>query len=285
VKYGAVALTGAAALLWGAAAQATPGDNEPTAPFQIADGLYYVGASDIASYLINTRDGLILIDGGYATTAPQILANLKTLGFAPNQVKILLSTHAHLDHAGGLNQLKRETGALLYASAEDGALMARGGKGDFFLKDMAAYPPVTPDRVVIDGQTISLGEMKLTAHLTPGHTKGCTTWTFPVKADGRLRQALVLCSNTVLPGYRLVNNPEYPSIATDYAKSYATWKALPCDIFLASHGIFFGMQAKRAAVAPSKPNPFVDPDGCKAFFVRGEASFQAELARQTAAAK
>ena len=281
-KYGAVAVS-AAAFLLAPSARATPGDNEPVAPFQIADGLYYVGASDIASYVIKTRDGLILIDGGYDTTAPQILANLKTLGFQPKQVKILLSTHAHLDHAGGLAQLKRETGAPLYVSQADGELMIRGGKGDFFLKDLAPYPPVTPDRVVTDGQKISLGGVTLTAHLTPGHTRGCTTWTFPVKADGKLRQALVLCSNSVLTGYKLVNNSEYPTIAADYQASYATWKALPCDVFLASHGIFYGLKAKRAAMAPGKPNPFVDPEGCKAFFAKGEAGFQAELARQTAA--
>lgn len=278
-KYGAVALS-AAALLWGAAAQARPGDDEPMAPFQIADHLYYVGASDIAAYLIETRDGLILIDGGYETTAPQILGNIRTLGFDPRRVKILLSTHAHIDHAAGLAQIKAETGATLYASKLDGELMAHGGKGDFFFRDTLAYPPVKPDKTLADGEKVSLGGMTLTAHLTPGHTKGCTTWSFPVKADGKIRQALVLCSNTVLTGYKLVNNPDYPAIASDYARSYATWKALPCDLFLASHGQFFGMKAKRRAMASGKLNPFVDPEGCKAFFAHGEASFQTELARQ-----
>jgi metallo-beta-lactamase class B len=264
-------------------AQARPGDNEPVAPFAIAEGLYYVGASDIASYLIKTPAGLILIDGGYDTTAPQILANIKTLGFQPGQVKVLLSTHGHLDHAGGLAAIKAATGATLYASAADGQLMARGGKGDFFLGDRAAYPPVKADKTLVDGQKVSLGGVTLTAHLTPGHTKGCTTWTFPVKADGKLRQALVLCSNSVLDGYKLVNNPAYPTIAADYEHSYATWKALPCDIFLASHGQFYGLKEKRAAMTAGGPNPFVDPAGCTAFFEKGEASFRAELKRQTTA--
>lgn len=258
-------------------------DNDPVAPFQIASGLYYVGASDIASYLISTDEGLILIDGGYETTAPQILANLKTLGFEPKQVKILLNTHAHLDHAGGLAAVKAATGATLYSSAEDGALMARGGKGDFFLADRAPYPPVKPDKVVTDGQAITLGGVTLTAHLTPGHTKGCTTWTFPVKVDGVERQALVLCSLTVLPGYRLAKDPSYPGIAADYERSYATWAKLPCEVFLASHGQFYGLAEKRAAMKPGAPNPFVDPEGCRTFFTGAKARLDAELKRQASA--
>lgn len=274
---GAVALAAAASAF---PAHAVPGDNEPAPPFRIADNLYYVGASDIAAYAIATPSGLILIDGGYESTAPQILANLRTLGFDPKQVKVLVSTHAHLDHAGGLAELKRVTGARLYASRADADLMAHGGKGDFFLKDRAPYPPVVADHILKDEEKVSLGGVTLTAHLTPGHTKGCTTWTFPVQVDGRPRQALVLCSNSVLPGYRLVCGPLYPTIAADYEASYATWARLPCEVFLASHGQFFGLTEKRAALASGKPNPFVDPVGCKAFFDRGHAAFEAELKRQ-----
>lgn len=270
----------AAAFSFAGQASAAPHDNDPVAPFAIGDGVWYVGASDIASYLIKTRDGLILVDGGYADTAPQILANLRTLGFQPRQVKVLLNTHGHLDHAGGLARLKRETGATLYSSAADSVLLKAGGKGDFFLGDRAAYPPVTPDRVVTDGQKISLGGVTLTAHLTPGHTKGCTSWTFPMTVTGRPEQALILCSNSVLPGYRLVNNPAYPAIAADYQKSYAFWKAAPCDVFLASHGKFFGLAQKRQALLAGKRDAFVDPVGCKAYFQQGYAGFQKELARQ-----
>ena len=278
---GAVALA-AAAFSWPAAA--APHDNDPVAPFKIGEGLYYVGASDIASFLLTTKAGLILIDGGYETTAPQILANIRTLGFDPKQVKILLSSHAHLDHAGGLAQLKRETGATLYASDLDGALMSRGGKGDFGLGDAAPYPPVTPDRAVKDGQKISLGGWTLTAHLTPGHTRGCTTWTFPVTVAGKVRQALALCSNSVLPMYRLDKAHEsYPGIAADYEMSYATWRALPCEVFLGSHGIFFGLKEKRAALDAGAANAFVDPAGCKAWFDRGYGAFHSELAKQQAA--
>jgi metallo-beta-lactamase class B len=265
-------------------AAALPHDNDPVAPFKIGEGLYYVGASDITSFLFVSNGGMILLDGGYATTAPQILANIRRLGFDPKQVKVLLSTHAHLDHAGGLAQLKDETGAKLYASAADGALMARGGKGDFGLKDSAAYPPVTPDRTIVDGQKVTLGGWTLTAHLTPGHTRGCTSWTFPVNVAGKTRQGLVLCSNSVLPMYRLdAAHESYPGIAADYEKSYATWRRLPCEVFLGSHGQFFDMKAKRAALDAGHADAFVDPAGCKAYFAQGYASFRAELARQQAA--
>jgi metallo-beta-lactamase class B len=254
--------------------------NNPVPPFRIADNLYYVGAADIASYLIVTDSGLALIDGGYPETAGQILANIKTLGFDPKAVKALVSTHAHFDHAGGLAELKAATGALLYASAEDGALMRRGGKGDFFLGDAHPYPPVSPDHILADGQKVSVGDVTLTAHITAGHTKGCTTWTFPVRVDGEVKHALVLCSLSILPGYKLIGDPAYPTMAEDFARSYATLKTLPCEVFLASHGQFFGLTEKRAAMRPDAPNPFVDPAGCKAYFDAKETEFQAELKRQ-----
>jgi metallo-beta-lactamase class B len=247
-----------------------------------------VGASDIASYLVVTRAGLIIIDGGYAKTAPIILQNIKTLGFDPAQVKLLLSTHAHLDHAGGLAMLKKETGALLYASPADAELMQHGGKGDFGLGDTATYPPVTPDKTIKDGDTITLADARLTAHLTPGHTRGCTTWTWSAidTRGGRRqpRQVLLLCSNSVLPMYKLAGPGEsYPGIAADYEKSYAFWKSAPCEIFLGSHGGFFNLEAKRHKLSLDV-NPFVDPDGCKAYFDKGYAAFHAELDKQKAAA-
>lgn len=256
-------------------------DNEPRAPFRIAGDLYYVGASDIASYLIVTGEGLILIDGGYDSTAPQILANIRRLGFDPQQVRILLNTHAHIDHAGGLARLKRETHAALYASPRDAVLLEAGGHGDFFFGDKAAFAPVHVDHLLKDGEPVRLGGAVLTAHFTPGHTKGCTTWTFPVVADGATRQALVLCSVTILPGYKLVNDARYPTIAADYAKTFATLRGLPCEVFLGSHGMFFGLSAKRAAqIARPVPNPFVDPVGCRRYLAAAQADFERQLARQ-----
>ena len=281
LKFKAAAVLGAAAFLCAGTPLARQGDNEPTAPFQIGAGLYYVGASDVAAYLISTDGGLILIDGGYEATAPQILSNLKTLGFEPGQVKILLNTHAHFDHAGGLAALKKATGAALYASAEDGAAMARGGLDDPVFGDSEPFPRITPDRILADGDKVTLGAVTLTAHVTAGHTKGCTTWTFPVKIDGVVRAALVDCSLSVPPGYRLVNNPDYPNVAEDYARSFATVEKLPCEVFLSSRSLIYRRAEKRAAMKPGAPNPFVDPEGCRAAYAAGKARFTAELKRQS----
>src|SRR5215831_4170076 len=158
--------------------------NQPVEPVRIVGNIYYVGASDVASYLITTPQGHILLDGGFPETAPLIRDNIRKLGFKPEDVKFLLSSHAHSDHAGGLAQLKQWTGAQFVVSREDGAQMARGGHGDFAWGDKFTFPPLQPDRIVADGDTVSIGDAVMTAHLTPGHTKGCTTWTTNVEENG-----------------------------------------------------------------------------------------------------
>ena len=266
---------------------ATPGitavqaANAPYPPFKIGESLYYVGAADYASYLIATRAGLIVIDGGDAATGHQVLANIRALGFDPRRVKILLNTHQHFDHAAGLAEIQQASGAKLYASAADGAVIAAGGRGDPFLKgERFYYAPVKPAVTVKDGQKVSLGGWTLSAHITGGHTKGCTTWTFPVTVAGKTRQALVHCSSSVLPGYKLGRIETYPGQTADFERSFATWKSLPCEVFLGSHGQFFDMQAKRKALDAGDASAFVDPAGCRAFYVTAEAAFRAELAKQ-----
>jgi metallo-beta-lactamase class B len=255
--------------------------NEPLAPFRIADNLYYVGAKDVTSYLIVTKAGLIVLDGGFAETAPEILANIRTLGFDPKHIRILLNSHAHLDHAGGLAALKAESGATFYASAPDAPVLAAGGANDFALKG-ATFPPIKADKIIADAGTVTLGGVTLTAHVTAGHTKGCTTWTMPVMVDSKPQGALFLCSLSILSMYRLIGDPNYPTQAADYQKSFATLKGLKCDVFLASHGSFFGMLAKREKLlAGAKPNPFIDPEGCRAFVATAEAEFDRRLALAT----
>jgi metallo-beta-lactamase class B len=252
--------------------------NQPLAPFKIADNLYYVGASDVTSYLIVTREGLILLDGGFEQTAPQILANIRTLGFDPKQVKFLLNSHAHFDHAGGLAALKAATGAAFVASAPDAPVLEAGGANDFALKN-ALFPPIKPDAIVADGEGVTLGGVTLFAHITAGHTKGCTTWTLRVTIDGKRENALFLCSVSVLSQFRLIGNSAYPNQAADYEKTFATLKGLTCDVFLGSHGQFFDMTAKRARLlAGAKPNPFIDPAGCHAFIAAAETYFNKRLA-------
>jgi metallo-beta-lactamase class B len=281
---GAVAVTAAAFAFPALAQPATPPDpHAPFAPFKIADGLYYVGASDYTSYLIVTKAGLIVIDGGDAPTGHQIVGNIRALGFDPANIKILLNTHQHFDHAAGLAELKRAAArdVKFYASAKDGAIVAAGGKGDPFLKGARfEYEPVAPDVIVKDGDKVTLGGWTLTAHLTAGHTAGCTTWTFPVTVAGKSYQALDLCSASVLPGYKLGKTETYPGQTADYEKSFAFWRSQPCEVFIASHGSFFGLHRKKAELDAGKANAFVDPAGCKAFVDRAEGAFKAELMKQ-----
>ena len=279
---GTVAFT--AAVFVSAPGRAAPDDPAGAyKPFKIADQLYYVGATDYSSYLIVTKAGLIVIDGGDKPVGPQIVANIKALGFNPRDVKILLNTHQHFDHAAGLAEVKRAAApdVKFYASAADGAIVAAGGKGDPLLKGARfEYEAVKPDVIVKDGDKVSLGGMTLTAHVTGGHTAGCTTWTFPVTLGGKTYQALDLCSASVLPGYKLGKTETYPGQTAAYEKSFAFWKSQPCEVFIASHGSFFHLHEKRAELDAGKADAFVDPKGCKTFVDHAEMAFQAELKKQ-----
>lgn len=271
-----------------ACAQADPhsrANNRPVPPFHIAGNIYYVGASDVTSFLIVTPKGHILLDGGFAETAPQIEANIARLGFKLADVKILLNSHAHFDHAGGLAELKKRTGAQFVAMDGDAMLLASGGRGDFFFGDTLKFPPVKPDRIIHDGDTVSLGGVTLTAHLTAGHTRGCTTWTMTTDEGGKPLRVVFIGSMSVLSGYRLTGKESYPGIAASYEKSFRVLKSLPCDIFLASHGSFFDLSDKRAAMAKgATPNAFIDPTGYGAYVDDAEQAFNAELHRQQRAA-
>jgi metallo-beta-lactamase class B len=249
--------------------------NQPFAPFHIIGNIYYVGASDIASYLIVTPAGDILLDGGFVETAPQIEANIQTLGFKLADVKILLSSHEHLDHAGGLAELKKLTGAQFVAMVEEVPGLESG----------ASFPAVAPGRIIHDGDTVELGGATMTAHLTPGHTRGCTTWTMVTQDGGKPYNVVFVGSASVLPNYKLTDRPgnpaTYPGIEADYEKTFRVLKSLPCDVFLGSHGQFYSLVQKREAMSkdPAR-NPFIDPAGYQAFVARAEGAFQAELQRE-----
>lgn len=263
------------------AAANDPKWSEPIAPFKIADGLYHVGSRDIAAFLIDGgKGGLILLDAGVPEFAPRVIENIRTLGFDPKRVRILLNSQAHFDHAGGLAAIQKATGAKLLLSAPDAALMKRGGKRDFAFGDDFVYPAARVDGIVKDGQRVTLGKAALTAHITPGHTKGCTSWTMPLKVDGATKTALFICG-TSAPGYKLVGNAAYPNLVTDFRATFDKLRALPCDVFLGAHGSYFGLDDKRTRIGTS-PNPFVDPAGCRAFLDGSQKRFEAELARQQA---
>lgn len=256
--------------------------NRPVKPFRIIGNIHYVGALGVSSFLITTPDGHILLDGGLPETAPQIRDNIAALGFRLTDVKFLVNSHAHFDHAGGLAQLKEWTRAQMIASTADAPLLERGGRGDFAFGDTLPYPAVKVDRQVKDGDTISLGGVALKARITPGHTRGCTNWTMTVKESGR-DLAVVFVGSASIPGYSLVDNANYPEIAADYELTYRILKQLPCDVFLASHGNFFNLSEKMAKMAKASAgdaNPFIDPAGYRQYVADAERNFRETLARQ-----
>jgi metallo-beta-lactamase class B len=260
--------------------------NQPVEPFRIAGNLYYVGASDVTAFLLTGKQGHVLLDGGFAETAPLVREAVRKLGFRLEDVEILLNSHAHADHAGGLAALKEWSGATLLASAADAPLLAAGGKGDYLFGDRLTFPAVRPDRTVADGETVRLGEIALTAHLTPGHTPGCTTWTTTVEEGGRTYRVVFLGGTKVNPGAKLTGMPAYPKIGADYERTFATLKALPVDIFLAAHGAFFDLTEKAAAWRHRKgANPFIDPEGYRRFVERTEREFRDQLAKDRAAGR
>lgn len=260
-------------LLLGASAQKDPTSrswNQPVEPFRIAGNVYYVGASDIASYLIATPKGHIVIDGGFEETAPLIRASIEKLGFKVTDVKILLENHAHYDHVGGLAELKRLTGATFYASAGDAPMLAGGGDNAGF-----TFPPVKPDRILRDGEPITLGATTLVAHLTPGHTPGATTFTTRVREGTRTLDVVFAASITTLPQYKLAG-----AIVDDYRHSFAALRALPCDVFLSFHGSFFNLTSKARKLREGDRYAFVDPAGFKRYIDSNEAAFEKRLRAQ-----
>jgi metallo-beta-lactamase class B len=255
--------------------------HDPFPPHRIADRLYYVGSKGLASYLITTTNGHILINSSFERTVPIIRTNIEALGFKFTDIKILLTSHAHSDHASGHALVKALTGARVEVMEGDAKVIASGGQGQYLYTEADAWKPCAVDRVLKDGDSVTLGEARLTARLTPGHTRGCTTWLMQAVDAGRLWNVVIIGSPNVNPGYVLVNNSDYPKIADDYAKTFELLKALPCDIFLGAHGSYYGMQAKYERIQKNPgTNPFVDPAGYRAYVEDRAQAFQEAVRKQ-----
>jgi metallo-beta-lactamase class B len=240
--------------------------NQPIMPFRITDHLYYVGASDVASYLLVTPAGDILIDGGFAETTPLIEANIAALGFKITDVKWLLNGHAHPDHAGGLSQLKRDSGARFAAMSAEVIPLEHNGQGTFYKGDKLLFDSVAVDRVLQDGDHVDLGGIRLTARLTAGHTPGCTTWTTQLR-DGRNQRSVVIACQISVPAAII----SYEGMDADFKRTYALLRSLPCDVFLAEHGKAFSLTEKMARTTQDPSvNPFVDPAGCARYVDEAE---------------
>jgi len=251
---------------------------QPAEPFRIAGNFYYVGANDVTSFLLTGPEGHVVLDGGYATTAPMILASIAKLGFDIKDVKLLLNSNPHGDHAGGLAALQQASGAALWASeASAGALASGGDDPDIALPLRAlvqigimGYPPARVDHRFKDGDTIRLGPIALTAHITAGGTRGCTSWSFPVRDGERVLNVVSACSLGMVLGMR------YPEQAADIERSLRVLRSLPADIWVTSRARAWGRYRKFVASATAKNpvDPFIDPDGYRAYLDAAEAEFR-----------
>lgn len=271
--------TAAALALAPVAAFAQPaGWNDPFPPHRVMDNLYYVGTTMLSSFLITTPEGHILVSSNYEASVPVIRAGVEALGFDFDDIEILISGHAHPDHIEGDALLKELTGAEVVV-----------GRLEVPTHESYRHPAgktLPVDRIVDDGDTVSFGGTTLTAHLLPGHTKGCLAWSLPLQENGRTYQALIECS---LNGQflRYVGNEDYPNIVDDMRATYAKARELPVEVFVSSHGVFYGLDEKYEKLqsrGPGDPNPFVDPDGYRAHVDEFERTFEAALARQLAEA-
>jgi metallo-beta-lactamase class B len=251
------------------------GWNDPFPPHRVMDNLYYVGTKELASFLIVTPEGNILMNSDYEASVPIIRASVEKLGFKFSDIKILIAGHAHPDHVGGDALVKELTGAQVVVGrldAPDTRNFRTGGKEH----------PI--DRLVDEGDTVTLGGTTLTAHVLPGHTKGCLAWSTNLKENGKTYYAFIECSlnGTAL---RYVNNNDYPNIVEDMRSTYKKARTFPVEVFLSSHASFYNMAEKYEKLqkrGPGDPNPFVDPEGYKAHVDQYEKSFEAALARQLA---
>lgn len=275
-------------------AEANSSWTTPIAPFRIADNLYYVGSQDLASYLVVTPKGNILINANLATSPPQIRASVEKLGFHWADIRILLNSQAHFDHVGGAAQVIRETHAQNMVMDGDVSVMETGARTDFLSPspNIPTYAPVHVDRVLHDEDTVSLGGVTLTAHKTAGHTRGCTTWTMrshiPGDPAGTSRDIAIVGGTGFWSEYHFVATPghpvSYPGIAQDFQHTFAVLRALPCDVFLGAHGGYFDMLAKLKRYPLDGPRVFIDPAGYKDFVADSQETFEKALSKQQAIA-
>lgn len=250
---------------------------QPVPPFALADNSWYIGTEGLSAVLVKTPEGAVLIDGGMPQAADMLLQRMRALGVAPADLKLILHSHAHIDHIGPLAAVKRATGARMVGTAESAVLLARGGVDDIHYGDELVFPPVAVDRIVMDGEVVSLGGMAFTAHFTPGHTPGSTSWTWQDQRDGKpLRIAYV--DSLSAPGYRLLDNPRYPRIIEDYRRTFAVVRALPCDLLLTPHPGGSGWTPADTRA------PHARPMTCGAYADGAERALDTELAKQREAA-
>jgi metallo-beta-lactamase class B len=254
---------------------------KPFPAYRVIGNIYYVGGEDITSYLIVTPKGHIILNSGYEDTPTLIQESVEKLGFKITDVKILLNSQAHFDHVAGQAALQKMSGAKIYSSEREAGVLQSGGKTDPRWGREFTYPPVQVDHTIHDGEGVTLGGITLTAHLTPGHSIGCTTWTMHVTDAGKVYDVVFVGGTSINPGVRLVDHPTYPGIAEDYKATFQTLRSLKCDVFLGAHGGYYDMIEKyKRMQGGAQPNPFIDPEGYRAFVDSEEAHFRDQLSKE-----
>ncbi|MDQ7312635.1 MULTISPECIES: L1 family subclass B3 metallo-beta-lactamase [Stenotrophomonas] len=251
---------------------------QPMAPLQIADHTWQIGTEDLTALLVQTADGAVLLDGGMPQMAGHLLDNMKLRDVAPQDLRLILLSHAHADHAGPVAELKRRTGAHVAANAETAVLLARGGSNDLHFGDSITFPPVSPDRIIMDGEVVNVGGIAFTAHFMPGHTPGSTAWTWTDTRDGKPVR-IAYADSLSAPGYQLQGNARYPRLVQDYRRSFAMVRGLPCDLLLTPHP--GASNWNYAAGSNASENVL----SCKAYADAAEKKFDAQLAKETATAR
>lgn len=251
---------------------------QPMAPLQIADHTWQIGTEDLTALLVQTADGAVLLDGGMPQMASHLISNMKVRDVAPQDLRLILLSHAHADHAGPVAELKRRTGAMVVANAESAVLLARGGSNDLHFGDSITFPPASTDRIIMDGEVVTVGGIAFTAHFMPGHTPGSTAWTWTDTRDGKPVR-IAYADSLSAPGYQLQGNARYPHLVEDYRRSFATVRGLPCDLLLTPHPRASNWNYAAGSKASDKAL------NCKAYADAAEKKFDAQLAKETAAAR
>ncbi|TGW19049.1 L1 family subclass B3 metallo-beta-lactamase [Stenotrophomonas maltophilia] len=251
---------------------------QPMAPLQIADHTWQIGTEDLTALLVQTADGAVLLDGGMPQMASHLLDNMKARGVMPQDLRLILLSHAHADHAGPVAELKRRTGAKVAANAESAVLLARGGSNDLHFGDDITYPPANADRIIMDGEVVTVGSIAFTAHFMPGHTPGSTAWTWTDTQDGKPVR-IAYADSLSAPGYKLQENARYPRLVEDYRRSFTTVRGLPCDVLLTPHPGASNWNYAAGAKAGAKALT------CKAYADTAEQKFDAQLAKEVAGAR
>jgi len=250
-------------------------------PYRVIGNIHHVGSTELSQFLITTRAGHVLLDTGFEASVPRLRDNVRRLGFRFEDIAFVLSSHAHIDHVQAHAVVRQQTHAKVVASVLDAPFIASGGKGETVFDGLYAWRPCPVDRRIVDRDQVILGGTTLTARVTPGHTRGATTWTMQVDSGAARLNVVFFPSANIIRGVRLLDNPRYPAIASDFERSFAIWKSLPCDVFLGAHGEFYAMRAKFDRIdKQSRANPFIDPSGYRRAIADAERRFREELASE-----